>query len=187
MKGMDQCTFVPATKLMNFITFKLISYINVQNNDILLEKRKSIPIFAGSESLAVFPTKLVNHPLLSMGAACTKAGILPQSWLISQMLMKVLFWKNLSIFLTISTGLIQSSCPCVSDTSPWSTTMRKAKYFRLTQEKSLFQQLRFALLDRDKPTPIFDLKTGMSSKSLTKYEYPEPLETTYIKLSGESL
>ena len=83
MKGMDQCTFVPATKLINFITFKLISYINVQNNDILLEKRKSIPIFAGSESLAVFPTKLVNHPLLSMGAACTKAGILPQSWFIS--------------------------------------------------------------------------------------------------------
>lgn len=27
----------------------------------------------------------------------------------------------------------------------------------------------------------------MSSKSLTKYEYPEPLETTYIKLSEESL
>lgn len=82
MKGMDQCTFVSTTKLINFITFKLISFINVQNNDILLEK-KSIPIFAGSESLAVFPTKLVSHPLLSMGAACTKAGILPQSWLIS--------------------------------------------------------------------------------------------------------
>ena len=39
MKGMDQCTFVSTTKLINFITFKLISFINVQNNDILLEKK----------------------------------------------------------------------------------------------------------------------------------------------------
>ena len=115
MKGMDQCTFVSTTKLINFITFKLIYFINVQNNDILLEKKSQ------------FLFLLVLSLSLSFQQNLSVIHSYPWVQRVQKlMLMKVLFWKNLSIFLTISTGLIQSSCPCVSDTSPWSITMRKA-------------------------------------------------------------